>query len=177
MVRQFDVYNSISNSILVIVMNVIWQYLCMLSFLTNHHAVFHFNMGHVEHQIFIRQLKLTTLEERRCRGYLIETFKMMTSSDKTTGLHLFHPSNTGHHLRGHIGNMKHWVTTSMKLRGHGMKPVSLEFHTGGYQILNRSQELLFVSLNCPKLEPFEATCCWCYISENSFKSSSCLSSY
>ena len=53
------------------------------------------------------QLKLTTLEERRCRGDLIKSFKMMTS-DKTISQHLFHPSNTGHHFRGH--SMKLAVT-------------------------------------------------------------------
>jgi len=57
----------------------------------------------------LQRLGLTTLEKRRCRGDLIETFKIMTGKEKVSSQQFFKPSNTGHDCRGH--SMKLAVTS------------------------------------------------------------------
>jgi len=41
------------------------------------------------------------LERRRIRGYLIETFKILTGIEKVDMEHFFEFSDTGYNLRGH----------------------------------------------------------------------------
>lgn len=56
----------------------------------------------------LKCLGLTTLEERRRRGDLIETFKIMTGRERVDRSQFFKPSDTGHDCRGH--SMKLAVT-------------------------------------------------------------------
>ena len=49
----------------------------------------------------LSQLGLTTLETRRRRGDLIETFKIMTDRENLDKNQFFHLSTSGHGLRGH----------------------------------------------------------------------------
>jgi len=49
----------------------------------------------------LRRLKLATLEKRRLRGDLIETFKIITGREKVDKHEFFEISNNTHNLRGH----------------------------------------------------------------------------
>ena len=49
----------------------------------------------------LHRLGLTMLERRRIRGYLIETFKILTGIEKVDMEHFFEFSDTGYNLRGH----------------------------------------------------------------------------
>jgi len=49
----------------------------------------------------LHRLKLTTLEKRRLRGDLIETFKIMTDREKVDKHDFFESSNSTYSLRGH----------------------------------------------------------------------------
>ena len=49
----------------------------------------------------LKRLKLTTLEKRRLRGDLIETFKIITGREKVDKREFFEISNNTHNLRGH----------------------------------------------------------------------------
>ena len=49
----------------------------------------------------LQKLGLTTLETRRRRGYLIETFKIMTGKEKLSSEQFFHLSTIGYQTRGH----------------------------------------------------------------------------
>jgi len=49
----------------------------------------------------LKRLKLTTLEKRRLRGDLIETFKIITGKEKVDKHEFFAISNNSHNLRGH----------------------------------------------------------------------------
>ena len=49
----------------------------------------------------LHRLGLTTLERRRIRGDLIETYKILTGKEKVNMEQFFELSNTGHNLRGH----------------------------------------------------------------------------
>jgi len=49
----------------------------------------------------LRILELTTLEERRLRGDLIETYKIVTKKDNIDPNQFFQFTETGHNLRGH----------------------------------------------------------------------------
>ena len=55
------------------------------------------------------RLGLTTLEKRRERGDLIETFKLLTAREGVGYEQFFSLAHTGHDLRGHC----------MKLKGPG----------------------------------------------------------
>ena len=49
----------------------------------------------------LRRLKMTTLEQRRLRGDMIETYKIVTGREKVRITDFFSLSNTGYCLRGH----------------------------------------------------------------------------
>ena len=49
----------------------------------------------------LHRLGLTTLERRRIRGDLIETFKILTGIEKVDMEYFFEFSDTGYNLRGH----------------------------------------------------------------------------
>ena len=49
----------------------------------------------------LRRLKMTTLEQRRLRGDVIETYKIVTGREKVKITDFFSLSNTGYCLRGH----------------------------------------------------------------------------
>jgi len=49
----------------------------------------------------LRVLKLTTLEKRRLRGDLIETYKIITKKDNINPTQFFQFTETGHDLRRH----------------------------------------------------------------------------
>ena len=48
---------------------------------------------------------LTTLERRRIRGDLIETFKILTGIEKVDMEQFFELSDTGYNLRGHSNRL------------------------------------------------------------------------
>ena len=49
----------------------------------------------------LRKLKMTTLEQRRLRGDMIETYKIVTGRERVKITDFFELSDTGHNLRGH----------------------------------------------------------------------------
>ena len=49
----------------------------------------------------LHRFGLTTLERRRIRGDLIETFKILTGIEKVDMEQFFELSDTGYNLRGH----------------------------------------------------------------------------
>ena len=49
----------------------------------------------------LHRLRLTTLERRRIRGDLIETFKILTGIEKLDKERFFELIDTGYNLRGH----------------------------------------------------------------------------
>ena len=49
----------------------------------------------------LRKLKMTTLERRRLRGDMIETYKIVTGRERVKITDFFELSDTGHNLRGH----------------------------------------------------------------------------
>jgi len=49
----------------------------------------------------LKALRLTTLEQRRKRGDLIEVYKLMTGKEKVDYQQFFHKTSAGHNLRGH----------------------------------------------------------------------------
>ena len=49
----------------------------------------------------LKALQLTTLEKRRLRGYLIETYKIVTNKESIDSAQFFQFADTGHDLRGH----------------------------------------------------------------------------
>jgi len=49
----------------------------------------------------LKALQLTTLEKRRLRGDLIETYKIVTNKENIDSSQFFHIADTGHDLRGH----------------------------------------------------------------------------
>jgi Reverse transcriptase (RNA-dependent DNA polymerase)/Endonuclease-reverse transcriptase len=49
----------------------------------------------------LQQLGFTTLERRRCRGDLIEAYKILTGKERVDSQRFFRFSQTGHDLRGH----------------------------------------------------------------------------
>lgn len=58
-------------------------------------------MGHISYEERLRRLGLTTLEQRRKRGDLIEVFKIMTGRERIDSDIFFKRASSGHHLRGH----------------------------------------------------------------------------
>ena len=62
----------------------------------------------------LKTLKLTTLEKRRLRGELIETFKIITGRENVDKHELFEYGNNTHNLREHqykIAVKRKWLTT------------------------------------------------------------------
>ena len=49
----------------------------------------------------LKALQLTTLEKRRLRGDLIETYKIVTNKENIDAAQFFQFTDTGHDLRGH----------------------------------------------------------------------------
>jgi len=49
----------------------------------------------------LKALQLTTLEKRRLRGDLIETYKIVTNKENIDSAQFFEFTDTGHDLRGH----------------------------------------------------------------------------
>ena len=58
-------------------------------------------MCELEISRFHRHLELTTLKERRIRGDIIETFKIMTGKERVDRSRLFQLSTCEYQLRGH----------------------------------------------------------------------------
>jgi len=60
----------------------------------------------------LRVLKLITLEKRRLRGDLIETYKIITKKENINPTQFFQFAETGHDLRGHSLKMSQARNTS-----------------------------------------------------------------
>ena len=58
-------------------------------------------IGKLSYDERLRKLGLTTLEQRRKRGDLIEIYKLMTGKEKIEYQQFFEKTATGHDLRGH----------------------------------------------------------------------------
>lgn len=58
-------------------------------------------IGKLSYEERLRKLGLTTLEQRRKRGDLIEIYKLMTGKEKIEYQQFFEKTATGHDLRGH----------------------------------------------------------------------------
>jgi len=66
----------------------------------------------------LQKLRLTTLETRRRRDDLIETFKIMTGKEKVSGEQFFHFSTIGYQTRGHSLKIAKQRTYRLDLRKH-----------------------------------------------------------
>ena len=58
-------------------------------------------LRHLSYEQRLRHLELTTLKERRIRGDLIETFKIMTGKERVDRRQFFQLSTCEYQLRGH----------------------------------------------------------------------------
>jgi len=58
-------------------------------------------LRHLSYEQRLRHLELTTLRERRIRGDLIETFKIMTGKESVDRSQFFQLSTCEYQLRGH----------------------------------------------------------------------------
>jgi len=58
-------------------------------------------LRHLSYEQRLRHLELTTLRERRIRGDLIETFKIMTGKERVDRSQFFELSTCEYQLRGH----------------------------------------------------------------------------
>jgi len=58
-------------------------------------------LRHLSYEQRLRHLELTTLKERRIRGDLIETFKIMTGKESVDRSQFFQLSTCEYQLRGH----------------------------------------------------------------------------
>ena len=65
----------------------------------------------------LQKLGLTTLERRRCRGDLIETFKILTNRENIDSQQFFHSTDTGHNLRGHSMKLE-VIRSRLEIRKH-----------------------------------------------------------
>ena len=90
----------------------------------------------------LRHLELTTLKERRIRGDLIETFKIMTGKERVDRSQFFQLSTCGYQLRGHTMKLSKQRTSL----GVGKFSFSQRVVIGVEQVISR--------------------CCGCYVCES-----------
>jgi len=83
-------------------------------------------LRHLSYERRLRHLELTTLKERRIRGDLIETFKLMTGKENVDRNQFFLLSTCEYQLRGHTMKLSK-QRTSLDVRKFSFSQRNLNF--------------------------------------------------